>query len=338
MIRAKTILSGLLLVVLIAIAALVWLGDDYRAFIDEPISSELDASDDVRLWVANGDTPARVVRQLERLGLARPDWRWRLLARLDQPVIRVGEYRLDRSLTPAGLFDMLEQGDVVEHRFTIIEGWTIAQLRHELAMDPRLDKRTSEFDDETLMIELDCAGCFAEGWFLPETYQFVRGDSDFDLLSRAHSAMREVLERTWAQRATGLPLEQPEQLLIMASLVEQETTLMEEAPRVAGVFVRRLQRGMRLQTDPTVAYGVDLPPGGRLRRVHLNTDHPWNTYTRHGLPPTPIALPGPAAMAAAANPLIGDALYFVARGDGSHYFSATLAEHNRAVARYILGR
>jgi len=150
--------------------------------------------------------------------------------------------------------------------------------------------------------------------------------------------MREALAAAWGARASDLPIETPEELLVLASLVELEAVVAEERAQVAGVFVRRLERGMRLQTDPTVVYGITGDFDGRIRRVHLRTDHPWNTYTRHGLPPTPIALPGSASLVAAANPADGDALYFVARGDGTHQFSATLAEHNRAVARYILGR
>jgi UPF0755 protein len=186
------------------------------------------------------------------------------------------------------------------------------------------------------MARLGCAECFAEGRFLPETYQFVRGDSDLDLLKRAYAAMRGALADAWTDRREGLPLESPEELLVLASLVEMETMAAAERARVAGVFVRRLQRGMRLQTDPTVVYPLE-DFDGRIRRVHLRTDHPWNTYTRGGLPPTPIALPGEASLHAAANPADGEALYFVSRGDGTHHFSRTLEEHNRAVARYILG-
>jgi hypothetical protein len=166
----------------------------------------------------------------------------------------------------------------------------------------------------------------------------IRDAVQVDLLARAHRAMREALASAWGERADALPIATPEELLVMASLVELEAVVAEERSQVAGVFVRRLERGMRLQTDPTVVYGITGDFDGRIRRVHLRTDHPWNTYTRHGLPPTPIALPGNASIMAAANPADGDALYFVARGDGTHQFSATLAEHNRAVARYILGR
>jgi UPF0755 protein len=183
-----------------------------------------------------------------------------------------------------------------------------------------------------------CPECAAEGRFLPETYFFVRGSSDLALLQRAHDALQEALSAAWSDRAEDLPLDSPYELLIMASLIERETGQAGERSRIAGVFVRRLEKGMRLQTDPTVMYGLGDDFQGRLRRVHLRTDHPWNTYTRHGLPLTPIALPGRASLEAAARPADGTALYFVSRGDGSHQFSDTLSEHNAAVDRYIRGR
>jgi len=290
------------------------------------------------VWIRPGDTLGSLVARLDRLGLAKPGWHWRLLARIEQPVIKAGEYRLQAGESPGALLGRLDQGDVVRHSFTIVEGWNLARLRDELARDSRLRSEAADIAPQALMVTLGCPDCFAEGWFLPETYQFVRGDSDLDLLARAHRAMRDALAAAWGARASNLPIETPEELLVMASLVELEAVVAEERSQVAGVFVRRLERGMRLQTDPTVVYGITGEFDGRIRRVHLRTDHPWNTYTRHGLPPTPIALPGNASIMAAANPADGEALYFVARGDGTHHFSATLAEHNRAVARYILGR
>ena len=290
------------------------------------------------VWIRPGDTLGSLVARLDQLGLAKPGWHWRLLARIEQPVIKAGEYRLQAGESPGALLARLDQGDVVRHSFTIVEGWNLARLRDELARDSRLRSEAADIAPQALMVTLGCPDCFAEGWFLPETYQFVRGDSDLDLLARAHRAMRDALAAAWGARASNLPIETPEELLVMASLVELEAVVAEERSQVAGVFVRRLERGMRLQTDPTVVYGITGEFDGRIRRVHLRTDHPWNTYTRHGLPPTPIALPGNASIMAAANPADGEALYFVARGDGTHHFSATLAEHNRAVARYILGR
>lgn len=329
----KLLISIFIITLAVAIMA-AWAWRDYDRFANSPLME----SGTAVLWIGAGDTLGSVVARLDRLGLAKPGWHWRLLGRIEQPVIKAGEYRLRPGESASALLARLDRGDVVRHSFTIVEGWNLARLRDELARDSRVQSAVAELAPEALMQRLGCTECFAEGWFLPETYQFVRGDSDLDLLARAHRAMRTALAAAWGARASDLPLETPEELLVLASLVELEAVVAEERAQVAGVFVRRLNRGMRLQTDPTVVYGISGDFDGRIRRVHLRTDHPWNTYTRHGLPPTPIALPGSASLTAAAQPADGEALYFVARGDGTHHFSATLAEHNRAVARYILGR
>ncbi len=330
----RNILIFISIVAAISVVTAMHYWQEYRRFEQQPLVHGTDAV----LWVRPGDTLASVAARLEVLGQEVRPWHWRLLGRLQQPVIRAGEYRILAGDTPRSLLQKLERGDVVGHLFTIVEGWTAKRLRSELAADSRLHKVTTDADDGALMARLGCDSCAIEGYFLPETYRFERGDRDLDLLARAHQAMRQELAAAWRDRDRALELDSPEQLLVLASLVEAETRVDAERARVAGVFVRRLQRGIRLQTDPTVVYGLDDDFDGRIRRVHLRTDHPWNTYTRHGLPPTPIGLPGQASLNAAANPADGDELYFVARGDGSHHFSATLAEHNRAVARYILGR
>lgn len=328
-------LSALILILFILSAAIAGMAmRDYQAFQTRPL---IDAGE-VNLWLPAGTSYAGLVRELERLGLTRSDWRWRLLGRLQSSAIRAGEYRLEPGLTADGLLDRLVRGNVRRHRLTIIEGWTTTRLREELARDSRLVQHARGHDDESLMSLLECPGCPAEGRFLPETYFFVRGDSDLEILARAHLALKATLAVAWEDRAQDLPLSGPDQLLVLASIIERETGRAEERSRIAGVFVRRLQRGMRLQTDPSVMYGLDDDFDGRLRRVHLQTDHPWNTYTRHGLPPTPIALAGRASIMAAANPEPGTALYFVSRGDGSHHFSDTLAEHESAVDRYIRSR
>lgn len=301
-------------------------------------TSPLNPDGDLQLWVGPGMTYSGLVRELERLGLARPGWHWRLFGRLHSPGLKAGEYRVPAGSTVAGLMQQLERGETRDHRLTIVEGWTLARLRSELADDPRLVSRARGLDDAALMNRLGCEGCFAEGRFLPETYFFKRGSSDLDILRRAHVAMEEALAAAWSGRDQDLPLSTPEELLVLASIIERETGQPGERAQVAGVFARRLVQGMRLQTDPTVIYGLGDDFDGRLRRVHLRTDHPWNTYTRHGLPPTPIALPGRDSLLAAARPAEGTALYFVSRGDGTHQFSDTLAEHNAAVNRYIRGR
>ncbi len=314
------------------LSALAW--QDWNRFQAAVVNPDAELT----LWVAPGSSFAALVRDLERLGLARNSWHWRVLARQRGSEIRAGEYRIAPGVTVTGLVDHLARGRVHQHRFTIVEGWTTARLRRELAADPRLQQLTAEWSSDELMERLGCAGCFAEGRFLPETYFFQRGSSDLDLLGRAHQALNEQAQRIWEARMPDLPLDSIEQLLTLASIIERETGQADERAKVAGVFVRRLRLGMRLQTDPTVIYGLGEDFRGRLRRVHLQTDHPWNTYTRHGLPPTPIALPGIRSLHAAANPADGTALFFVARGDGTHHFSDTLQEHNAAVNRYIRGR
>lgn len=330
----RSLISAILVLILAAALAAVWLLHDWQQFRQRPVTGE----GTVNLWLDSGSSYRAMVRQLERLGLTRLDWRWRLLGRLERPVLRAGEYRIEPGMSVDGVLERVTSGAVREHRFTIVEGWTVDRMLSELGRDTRLDKHATELPEAELMARLGCEGCRAEGRFLPETYHFRRGSSDLALLERSHEALEQALSVAWENRAEGLPIEEPYELLILASLIERETGRASERSRIAGVFRRRLELGMRLQTDPTVMYGLGEDFDGRLRRVHLRTDHPWNTYTRHGLPPTPIALPGRASLEAAARPAQGSALYFVSRGDGSHHFSDTLAEHNAAVDRYIRGR
>jgi len=251
--------------------------------------------------------------------------------------VRAGEYQFPARSTPREAMARLVSGEVVLHAVTIVEGWNFRQLRAALAGHDAIAPQLGEIPDGEVMAQLGKPGMAPEGWFLPETYRFARGTTDVELLRMAHDAMERALTETWAARADDLPLESPYEALILASIIEKETGLADERREIAGVFARRLKRGMRLQTDPTVIYGLGSDFDGNLRRADLRTDTPYNTYTRHGLPPTPIAMPGRAALAAAVNPADGKALFFVATGrpDGSHYFSVTLEEHNRAVARYL---
>ena len=290
------------------------------------------------LKVRSGMHFQSLIRELQWLGMARSSVFWRAYGRLYQPSIQAGEYRIEPGESMADLLARLSSGEVVLHPFTIVEGWTLADLRLALAADPKLMAKTSDWSDYELMAALGCAKCTAEGRFLPETYLFARGEEDLDVLRRSYEAMEAALSTAWSSRDDDLPLQSPDELLILASLIERETALPSERGTIAGVFVRRLNLGMRLQTDPTVIYGLGPTYNGRLTRQDLRTDHPWNTYTRHGLPETPIALPSMASLKAASQPEEGDVLYFVARGDGSHKFSKTLEEHNAAVNRYIRGR
>lgn len=249
-----------------------------------------------------------------------------------------GEYRIPPGTTPAGLLALLQSGNVVQYQVTIPEGLTLGQALAVLAREPALTQRLEGVDDERLAT-LTADYPSPEGLFLPETYRFVRGDSDWQILQRAYAAMQRTLAEEWARRAQGLPFETPYEALVLASVIERETGVPEERGQIAGVFVRRLERGMRLQTDPTVIYGLGDRFDGNLRRSHLRDEsNLFNTYRHSGLPPSPIALPGRAAIRAALNPAPGDSLFFVARGDGSHEFNATLEAHERAVRKYQLRR
>jgi UPF0755 protein len=225
---------------------------------------------------------------------------------------------------------------VLQHDFTIVDGWTFRELREALARADKLKHPGAGLDDAMLMQRLGLPGELPEGRFLPETYAYVKGDSDLDILKRAHAAMEKTLAALWPQRDPDLPLASPYEALILASIVEKETGRADERAQIAGVFVRRLRYHMLLQTDPSVIYGMGASYDGNIRKRDLTTDTPYNTYTRAGLPPTPIALPGKPAIEAALHPAPGDALYFVARGDGRHVFASSLAEHNRNVACYQL--
>jgi UPF0755 protein len=315
------------------------LWQDYTRFRDLPLAI---GPDERVMEIESGDSFRDVLAKVRGIGIeAGHDLEWELLAWQLGVITRlqVGEYAVGHGITPTRLLRKLEQGLVIQHRFTIVEGWTYAQLRQQLAADPTIVQTLAEVDDAELLERLGAPeGLSPEGRFLPETYHYTKGVSDFDLLRRAWLALHQHLGAAWETRDPELPFTTPDEALVLASIVEKETGLAAERPQIAGVFVRRLQLGMKLQTDPTVIYGLGTEFDGNLTRVHLRSDTPFNTYTRFGLPPSPIALPGKAAIDAVLHPADGDALYFVSRGDGSHVFSSTLAEHNRAVRRYQLRR
>ena len=259
----------------------------------------------------------------------------RVLTRIRYPdfVLKAGEYRVPAGTSVTGLLDILDRGVTVQHRVQFTEGETLLTVLATLNEHPILKESGSVALDEVATL-LAIEGNNAEGWLFPDTYFISRGDTVTEVLYRAHQKMRDTLERSWAARDVALPYNSAYEALIMASLVEKETGVISEREQIAGVFVRRLQRGMRLQTDPSVIYGMGAAYKGNLRRVDLRNDTPYNTYTRYGLPPTPIAMPGEGAINACLNPAAGTALYFVAKGDGTHHFSDTLEEHNAAVQRY----
>ena len=263
-------------------------------------------------------------------------WQFSLRARQRglQGSVQSGEYRITSALTPDTLLDRLTLGDVVAHRFLMVEGSTCVAVLARLAADDRLTFDLAGVGADDLMARLELPAGNAEGRFFPDTYLFKRGDKASGLLLRAKSKMDAVLEEAWSQRSSTVSFDTPYDALILASIIEKETAFPPDRTRIAGVFVRRLAKGMRLQSDPTVIYGLGDAYDGNLTRQMLKTDGPYNTYRRAGLPPSPIALPGRASIEAALNPDGGDDLYFVARGDGTSEFSKTLDEHNKAVARY----
>lgn len=252
--------------------------------------------------------------------------------------IKAGAYEARRGDSPQRLLERMARGEMVQARLTLVEGWTYQRIRQALRESPAIKQTLQETSDVELLQRLGSDSPSPEGLFLPDTYVFVPGTSDFDVLQQAYKAQAALLSQAWEQREPGLPLATPYEALILASIVEKETGLGEDRARVSGVFINRLKTRMPLQTDPTVIYGMGERYQGRIRKRDLQTDTPWNTYTRGGLPPTPIASPGRAALHATLHPETHTFYYFVARGDGSSQFSRTLGEHNRAVAKYILGR
>ncbi|WP_199099195.1 endolytic transglycosylase MltG [Dyella sp. ASV21] len=337
--RGRAWWRGLIVLVLLAVAAsLVYGWMDYQRFVRTPLTVSVQTPS---IDVARGNSLRDVVAQLrEQHVTSTGPLYWRVLAEQLRVAGRLhaGEYALPSGMTPRDLLLNMAAGKVLQRNFTIVDGWNFRELRQALAKADRLRQDAAGLDDAGLMAKIGASGEMPEGRFLPETYAYVKGDSDLDILRRAHAAMTRMLDTLWAQRDKDLPLATPYDALILASIVEKETGRADERPRIAGVFVRRLQTRMLLQTDPTVIYGMGESYAGNIHKSDLTTDTPYNTYTRQGLPPTPIAMPGKPAIEAALHPAAGSELYFVAKGDGTHVFSSTLDEHNRNVACYQLKR
>jgi UPF0755 protein len=289
--------------------------------------------------VRTGATLRAVSRELAADGVLPGDLALVGLARLRgvDRAIKAGNYELEAGTTLTRLLAKLTQGDVTQTSFTIVEGWTMRELREALRADGEIVKLVAELPDVELMARIGAGEKEPEGWFFPDTYFFAAGATDASLLKRANRLMHERLAAAWTARAPDLPLATPYEALILASIVEKETGRAADRPLIASVFVNRLRQGMRLQTDPTVIYGIGERFEGNLTRRDLDRDHAFNTYTREGLPPTPIALPSQASIDAVLHPPATPYLYFVARGDGSSEFSTSLADHNRAVAKYQRG-
>ncbi|WLI14085.1 MULTISPECIES: endolytic transglycosylase MltG [Pseudomonas] len=308
--------------------------------IDSALEQPLNIAQEELLEVPKGTTPNRTFLRLEADGVIkdafwlRVYWRFNLAG---QP-LHSGEYRMVPGMTVNGLIDLWKRGEMVQYSLTLVEGWNFHQVRAALAKDEKLEQTLNGLSDSQVMDKLGHSGIFPEGRFFPDTYRFVRGMTDVDLLKKAYDRLDEVLAKEWSQRAADVPYTEPYQALIMASLVEKETGVPQERRQIAGVFVRRMEMGMLLQTDPTVIYGLGDRYNGKLTRAHLKEPTPYNTYMIAGLPPTPIAMVGREAIHAALNPADGNSLYFVARGDGSHVFSDDLDAHNNAVREYQINR
>lgn len=286
--------------------------------------------------VPSGATITSVARDLEAADVIESALRLELQARWSGAASRIkaGEYAFESGLTPVGLLDLLVAGTVVQHPFTIVEGWTFRELRRRVAESGVFVHSLRGLSDHKVMAQLGLAGVHPEGRFFPETYHFPSGTTDAQLLRRAFDAMSAYLESAWARRAVNLPLSSSDDVLVLASIVEKETGAAEERARIAGVFMSRLRLGMRLETDPTVIYGLGEGFDGNLRKADLRRDTPYNTYTRKGLPPTPIAIASAAAIDAVVAPIEDGSLYFVSKGDGRHVFSTSYEDHRKAVRRY----
>ncbi|CAG8865369.1 Endolytic murein transglycosylase [Pseudomonas fluorescens] len=308
--------------------------------LNSTLEQPLQVTQERLLDVPTGTNPNRMFYRMEGEGLLKDAFWLRLYWRFNMinVPLHTGEYRMTPGMTVEDLFEVWRRGEVVQYSMTLVEGWTFRQVRNALARHEKVKQTLEGLSDTEVMERLGHTGVFPEGRFFPDTYRFVRGMSDVELLQQAYMRLDEVLAQEWAQRTSDLPYRDPYQALIMASLVEKETGVPQERGEIAGVFIRRLRLGMMLQTDPTVIYGMGERYNGRITRGDLREPTPYNTYTNAGLPPTPIAMVGREAIHAALNPATGSSLYFVAKGDGSHIFSDDLDTHNSAVREYQLKR
>jgi UPF0755 protein len=321
------------LLLLILVAGAAWLFHYARTPVEVPPSARM-------FSVEQGASFRSIARGLAEEGILGESYTFVLLGRLlgKTGSVRAGVYQLPERIAPLVLIEKFERGEVSQSEIVFIEGWTFSQMRSALNANPGVRHDTAGLIDADVLRRLKVPERYAEGLFFPDTYHFNTGASDLQVLTRAYETMQTRLRNAWAQRGAGLPYDTPYEALIMASIVEKETGRPEDRTLIAAVFVNRLKRGMRLQTDPTVIYGLGARFDGNLRKRDLEADSPYNTYTRAGLPPSPIAMPGQASIDAALNPAPSAALYFVARGDGTSEFSRTLEEHNRAVQKFQLKR
>jgi UPF0755 protein len=325
----RTVARAFLALVFVAAATAGWLS--HRLTTARPLPAT-----PYEFAVEPGSSLRAIANQLTHAGVLPDPWTFILLGRLlgRAGQLKAGHYMFQDAISPADVLDRLTEGSVIQAEVQFIEGWTLKQVRKALASHPDLKQETVSLSDAELATAVGAPYPSLEGIIFPDKYYFAVGASDLSVLKRGYHAMQQELDAAWERRTSGLPLATPYEALILASIVEKETGAEAERAMVAAVFVNRLKRGMKLDTDPTVIYGLGDRFDGNLRRRDLEADTPYNTYTRAGLPPTPISIPGRASLDAALNPADTKALYFVARGDGTSQFSVTLSEHERAVTKY----
>ncbi|MCB5363094.1 endolytic transglycosylase MltG [Pusillimonas sp. CC-YST705] len=321
-----------LIVLVVAVSAGAWYW-----VTEQPVALQAERID---YLIEPGSSPRQVARTMRQAGIDLNEDAFVYVARLSKldTQLKAGGYEVVQGDSLWRMLERMASGDVTQRRLTLVEGWTYQRIREALRAHPDVRQTLEDVDDAALRQRLGIVEDSLEGWFYPDTYVFAPGTTDFDILRRAHHAQQTLLNSMWEQRQPDLPLKSPYEAMILASIVEKETGHDADRERVAGVFINRLKRGMLLQTDPTVIYGMGEAYQGRIRKRDLTTDTPWNTYTRAGLPPTPIANSGKAALQATLHPEAHRYLYFVSRGDGTSEFSENLQAHNRAVSRYILNR
>ncbi len=331
----RAIKQTLYFAVILGITASLFLGYQFHRFQQQPINLPHET---IQFTIESGITIRQVAQNLADAGYIEDPVMFIALAKLHgkEKYIRAGEYRLKSKHSPTDLIQLFSSGESILYSFTIIEGWTFNQLLREIKKDPVLVQTIANQSPAEIMHRISQSDQHPEGWFLPDSYHFPRGTTDISFLTRAYQTMRSRLDEQWASREPDLPLKTPYEALILASIIEKETGAAFERPLIAGAFIQRLKKGMRLQTDPTIIYGLGEDFDGNIRYQDLRKDTPYNTYLRKGLTPTPIALPGIDAIHAVLHPAKTDALYFVAKGDGTHQFSSTLKEHNEAVIKYQL--
>ena len=323
-------------IAVIFIVTLISIYLDYKRFLDTP----LNINTSLIFTIDSGSSFKDLNKKLKSYHILDKPYYFEFYARYSgyAKKIQSGEYQLSPGLTPTKIINIFVSGDVIQHSITLLEGWTIKDIKKEISSNTVLIKNLTDYSSDSLLKKIKITESNVEGLFFPDTYYFTKGASDIELLQRAYRRGKAILEKEWESRDAGLPYKNDYDALIMASIIEKETALASERAMIAGVFVRRLKNNMKLQTDPTVIYAMGIKYDGNIRKKDLRIDSPYNTYRYNGLPPTPIALAGREAIHAALHPENDDTLYFVSKKDGSHYFSKTLYEHNKAVKKYQLNK